>query len=79
MHGLVVPLVRLKRREVLEIGDQRKQNLRPHISYLDFSHDKPEALHRADTARNQDPWYEAFSVKAGQKLYLAPAERVRVW
>jgi putative endopeptidase len=29
--------------------------------------------------RNFDPWYKAFGVKAGDKLYLPPAERVRVW
>jgi putative endopeptidase len=37
------------------------------------------AEYRADTVRNLDPWYAAFDVKAGQKLYLAPAGRVRVW
>jgi putative endopeptidase len=35
--------------------------------------------YRADTVRNLDPWYDALSVKPGQKLYLAPADRVRVW
>ena len=35
--------------------------------------------YRTDTVRNLDAWYEAFPVHAGQKLYLAPAERVRVW
>ncbi len=34
---------------------------------------------RADTVRNLDPWYAAFSVQPGEKLYLAPAERVRIW
>jgi putative endopeptidase len=34
---------------------------------------------RADTARNMDVWYPAFDVKPGEKLYLAPAERVRIW
>lgn len=29
--------------------------------------------------RNFDAWYEAFNVKAGDKLYLAPEERVRIW
>jgi putative endopeptidase len=29
--------------------------------------------------RNLDPWYAAFSVQPGQKLYLAPAERVAIW
>jgi putative endopeptidase len=37
------------------------------------------AQYRADTVRNLDPWYAAFGVKPGQKLYLAPPERVRVW
>ncbi len=31
------------------------------------------------TLRNIDEWYGAFGVKPGDKLYLAPAERVRVW
>jgi putative endopeptidase len=35
--------------------------------------------YRADTVRNLDSWYEAFAVQPGQKLYLAPAERVPVW
>jgi endothelin-converting enzyme/putative endopeptidase len=35
--------------------------------------------YRADTVRNLDAWYEAFSVQPGQKLYLAPNDRVRIW
>jgi len=34
---------------------------------------------RALTVRNLDPWYNAFQVKPGQKLYLAPEKRVKVW
>ena len=34
---------------------------------------------RTDVVRNMDPWYSAFSVQPGQKLYLAPADRVRIW
>jgi putative endopeptidase len=34
---------------------------------------------RASVVRNMDPWYSAFDVKPGQKLYLAPADRVRIW
>jgi len=37
------------------------------------------AQYRADTVRNLDPWYEAFQVHAPEKLYLTPAQRVRVW
>ena len=35
--------------------------------------------YRADTVRNLDPWYIAFAVKPGQRLYLAQPDRVRVW
>ncbi|GAA4005048.1 M13 family metallopeptidase [Sphingomonas humi] len=35
--------------------------------------------YRAQTVRNLDPWYGAFDVKPGQKLYLKPEERVKVW
>jgi len=32
-----------------------------------------------DTVRNLDAWYAAFDVQPGDKLYLAPRDRVRVW
>jgi predicted metalloendopeptidase len=35
--------------------------------------------YRAMTVRNLDPWYAAFDVKPGQKMYLPPEKRVRVW
>ena len=35
--------------------------------------------YRADAPRNLDAWYDAFSVRPPQKLYLAPQDRVRVW
>jgi putative endopeptidase len=34
---------------------------------------------RAQTVRNLDAWYGAFGVQPGQKLYLAPDKRVKVW
>jgi putative endopeptidase len=34
---------------------------------------------RTDVVRNMDAWYSAFGVQPGQKLYLAPADRVRIW
>ena len=34
---------------------------------------------RPVTVRNLDAWYAAFDVKPGDKLYLAPADRVRIW
>jgi len=29
--------------------------------------------------RNVDAWYEAFNVQPGQRYYLAPEDRVRIW
>lgn len=29
--------------------------------------------------RNLDAWYEAFGVEPGDKLYIAPEDRVRIW
>jgi putative endopeptidase len=37
------------------------------------------AEYRASTVRNIDAWYTSFDVKPGQKLYLAPPDRVRIW
>ena len=35
--------------------------------------------YRTSTVRNIDAWYAAFDVKPGEKLYLAPNDRVRIW
>jgi putative endopeptidase len=35
--------------------------------------------YRADTVRNIDAWYTAFNVKPGEKLYLPPQERMKIW
>jgi len=36
-------------------------------------------MYRVNTVRNLDAWYEAFDVVPGQRLYLEPRDRVRVW
>ena len=36
-------------------------------------------MYRALTVRNIDAWYKAFDVKPGDKLYLPPERRVKVW
>ncbi len=32
-----------------------------------------------DVVRNVDAWYQAFDVKPGDKLYVAPDQRVKIW
>ena len=29
--------------------------------------------------RNVDAWYTAFNVQPGDRLYLAPEQRVKIW
>ena len=29
--------------------------------------------------RNMDAWYDAFNVKPGDKLFVAPEDRARIW
>jgi putative endopeptidase len=53
----------------------REPNLRQRL-LTDPHSPSPE---RAAIVRNLDPWYPAFKVESGQKLYLAPADRVRIW
>jgi predicted metalloendopeptidase len=38
----------------------------------------PETF-RMSTVRNLDAWYDAFGVVPGERLYLEPSARVRVW
>jgi len=35
--------------------------------------------YRVATVRNLDPWYATFNVTPGQKMYVPPEKRVRVW
>ncbi len=53
----------------------RDEELRKEIATDGHAPDQYRAL----TVRNLDPWYDAFSVHAPQKLYLEPKDRVRVW
>jgi putative endopeptidase len=53
----------------------REANLRQRL--LTDPHSPSEQ--RANIVRNMDPWYPAFGAQPGQTLYLAPADRVRIW
>ena len=53
----------------------REQNLAQRITTDPHS----PSIQRTWVSRNLDPWYKAYQIKEGQKLYLAPADRVRIW
>ncbi|WP_445145565.1 M13 family metallopeptidase [Dyella sp. Tek66A03] len=39
----------------------------------------PRAFRVNGPVRNLDAWYQAFGIQPGDKLYVAPADRVRIW
>ena len=57
----------------------REKSLEPSRRQQVLTDGHAPAEFRTFTVRNQDAWYEAFHVKPGQALYLAPADRVKVW
>jgi putative endopeptidase len=52
--------------------EQRRQ-------FLVIDPHSPERYRINGVVRNFDEWYKAFAVNPGDKLYVAPAERVRIW
>jgi putative endopeptidase len=55
---------------------QREGALRSQL----LSNEHSPATYRVNgVVRNFDPWYAAFNVKPGDKLYLPPDQRVRIW
>ena len=54
----------------------REQRLRNQIMTGPHS---PAEFRVNGVVRNLDAWYEAFGVKPGDKLYLPPEKRVRIW
>jgi len=57
-------------------GKAREDALRAQL--LSDPH-SPEQYRVNGIVRNVNAWYDAFGVKPGDKLYLAPADRVHVW
>jgi putative endopeptidase len=46
---------------------------------IDTDSHSPAEFRVIGPVRNIDAWYEAFDVQPGDKYYLAPADRVRIW
>jgi len=57
-------------------GKQRDEALRQQLHTDPHS---PEEARVNAVVRNVDAWYAAFDVKPGDKLYVAPADRVHIW
>ena len=46
---------------------------------IDYSYHAPTPYRVNGVVRNIDEWYSAFGVMPGDKLYLPPEKRVRIW
>jgi len=57
----------------------RDKSREPMLRQMIITDGHAPAEYRADTVRNLDAWYDAFQVKPGESLYLAPGERIRLW
>ena len=55
---------------------EREEVLRNQISTDTHS---PSEYRVNGVVRNVDAWYAAFDVKPGDKLYIAPDQRVHIW
>ncbi|MCU1285634.1 MAG: endothelin-converting enzyme [Acidobacteriales bacterium] len=59
----------------VEASKSREGSLRQQVATDSHS----PSRYRVATVRNLDGWYSAFDVKPGEKLYLAPPDRVVIW
>ncbi|MEO6226838.1 MAG: M13 family metallopeptidase [Thermomonas sp.] len=57
-------------------GKYRDQAL---VSQIKSDPHSPAMFRANGPVRNFDPWYAAFNVKPGDKMYLPPDQRVRIW
>jgi len=55
---------------------QREDDLRNLILTNPHS---PPAARGSIPERNMDAWYAAFGVKEGDRLFIKPEDRVRIW
>ena len=71
-------------------GDQRfflswaqtyRENIRDEALQADLASDphSPSVFRVNGVVRNIDAWYDAFGVKPGDRLYLAPSDRIHIW
>lgn len=72
---------RLDREFFIGFARSWRSKIRPEAVRKQVSSDDTHApeSYRVATVRNLDAWYAAFDVRPGDRLYLAPERRVRVW
>jgi len=57
--------------------EKRREEFQRQLIVMDVH--SPEKFRVNGVVRNMDAWYPLFDVKPGDKLYVAPADRVKIW
>jgi len=57
--------------------EKRREEFQRQLIVMDVH--SPEKYRVNGVVPNMDAWYPLFDVKPGDKLYVAPADRVRIW
>jgi predicted metalloendopeptidase len=72
---------RLDRQFFIGFARAWRSKIRPEAVRKQVASDDTHApeSYRVATVRNLDAWYTAFDVQPGDRLYLAPEQRVKVW
>jgi putative endopeptidase len=84
LHGAPAPVIEGttgEQRVFLGWAQMRRSKSRPDALKRQVATDAhaPDRFRVDGPFRNVDAWYDAFGVKPGDKLYLKPEERVRIW
>ena len=58
-----------------------RENIRDEALRANLSSDphSPSIFRINGVFRNVDAWYEAFGIGPGDRLYLQPSQRIRIW
>ena len=62
-----------KLRNAVKLVGQQIEETENELIYLE------SVLSQLELAENLDAWYDAFNIKQGDKLYIEPEKRVRIW
>jgi len=84
LHGTQPPVIdgmTGDQRFMLSYAQGWREKIRPEqaIVYLKSDTHAPDEVRCNATLKNLDAFYTAFDVKAGDKMYLPPDKRVRIW
>lgn len=84
LHGVAAPVLNGftgNQRFFLSWAQTYRENIRDEALLANLASDphSPAKFRVNGVVRNMDAWYTAFDIKPGDRLYLDPKDRVRIW